>query len=628
MQSLSLRAKYTISYGLIAILALAGISYFSMKVTKAAYLDLALRDVTYMTETLAKNLDEAATAHTSEAAFQEAAKIQILALTNEYFAANNMTGYSMMTTTDGTVVYHPKIQGNPSMQKDLGPQVAALYAQAKAASFKGKIDYSYQNEGEAAPRDKFAILKPLPNHPDRILWVSAYTTDDLLKEFKALELKLAIASLVTVLLMLALVLWNTSTLVNAIHTVQKRLGQLAAGDLSEADAALGRFLNRGDEIGQMARTLRETVTNLRQLISEVHSAAGDVSDTAVAVSRGSDQSASVARQVADAVGAIAAGSGELSQGAAEAEGTTGELKQAISQVAEGAQEQARHVQETVEQVSRLSEDMEQLVALVTQVQAATEANGTTARDGLDIAGRTRTSMAEVQSAVGDAAERLAQLSDSSRKIGQITQVITEIAEQTNLLALNAAIEAARAGDAGRGFAVVAEEVRKLAERSAAATREIGALVSTIEGGVTAVSTAMERSGSVVAEGSGLVRQSVKAFEEVAAVVGQSVEALKRVTGKVSDSAAAAVISTRSISSVAAVVEENTAATEEMSAGAEQVQHIVRRAAEVARENAAATQEVSASVEEVTATVEDMASSARALSDLSLRLQQAVSRFRM
>lgn len=168
--------------------------------------------------------------------------------------------------------------------------------------------------------------------------------------------------------------------------------------------------------------------------------------------------------------------------------------------------------------------------------------------------------------IKESAKKITELGKQSQQIGEIIQVIDDIAEQTNLLALNAAIEAARAGEHGKGFAVVADEVRKLAERSGKATKEIATLITSIQKGT-----------------------------EVAV---KSMDGLKRLM------------------------------MEEMAAGSGLVNSSIVSIAAIAEESAAAAEEVSASTEEMNATTEEIAASARHMSDLARELHKLVAKFKV
>ena len=123
-------------------------------------------------------------------------------------------------------------------------------------------------------------------------------------------------------------------------------------------------------------------------------------------------------------------------------------------------------------------------------------------------------MDTIREQIQETSKRIKRLGESSQEIGDIVEIINDISEQTNILALNAAIQAAMAGDAGRGFAVVADEVQRLAERSGNATKQIEALVKTIQADTNEAVISMERSTSEVVQGARLAQNAGGALEEI------------------------------------------------------------------------------------------------------------------
>ena len=205
----------------------------------------------------------------------------------------------------------------------------------------------------------------------------------------------------------------------------------------------------------------------------------------------------------------------------------------------------------------------------------------------------RASTADVTAAIESLAAR-------SQQIGGIVDTITAIAEQTNLLALNAAIEAARAGEQGRGFAVVAEEVRKLAEESSHAAREIGGLIGEIRAETGRAVEVVSDGARRTVEGAETVERAREAF----ATIGASVD---DVTGRIEQIAAAAA---------------------RIAGSAERVEKDVEEIAAIAEQSSAATEEVSASTEQTSASTQQVSASAQELRRTATELAEMVAAFRL
>jgi methyl-accepting chemotaxis protein len=288
-------------------------------------------------------------------------------------------------------------------------------------------------------------------------------------------------------------------------TVAERTGRAISSQQAQADLqrSVTEFLTIVSQIARGDLTLRGQVTN---------DALGNVVDS---VNYMLDNFTKVLERVRKA--------------AIDVSSSANEILVASEEMANGATQQDQEITNT-------SSAVEELTVSMKQVSNNAEASAEAARRALDAAEQgnrsvrdTLEGMQRIRASVQATGKKIKSLGDRSLEISEIINVINDITEQTNLLALNAAIEAARAGEAGRGFAVVADEVRKLAEHSRTATKDIAALIKAIQAETNEAVVVMEEGTKEVEVGARLADQAGKALEAISSVVRQSAELVQEIS---------------------------------------------------------------------------------------------------
>lgn len=257
--------------------------------------------------------------------------------------------------------------------------------------------------------------------------------------------------------------------------------------------------------------------------------------------------------------------------------TTAQVDSTSSQLLATSAEQLREIRETGQSILDMADRITQVSAQAQESAAVARQSRQAAEDGQRAVQNTINGMNAIRDQIQETSKRIKRLGESSQEIGEITELISDITEQTNVLALNAAIQAASAGEAGRGFSVVAEEVQRLAERSADATRQIAALVKTIQTDTLDAVAAMERSTQGVVEGARLSDSAGAALAEIDAVSRKLADLIEQIAQTSQNEAALAGEVAGNIQHIFAVTEQTGNSTRTT---AEQVQELAKMAEEL------------------------------------------------
>jgi methyl-accepting chemotaxis protein len=408
-----------------------------------------------------------------------------------------------------------------------------------------------------------------------------------------------------------------------VNKINQALKKMATGDLTETVK-----IKSSDEIGVMAKSYNEMQNYLNKLVAQLKVSATQLTTASNQLTTAAGQSSQSTQQVATSSQQMAKGAQEQSISAQDTAKSIEQLTEIINQLAKGAKDQSASVQKAVTSITEVSETMAKVASNANQAALGAKQAAESAIAGAEKSQKTLSGMEKIRVSTGEVARKIEELGTRSAEIGKIVAVIDDIAAQTNLLALNAAIEAARAGDQGRGFAVVSDEVRKLAERTATATKEIADLIGNVQKGVNETIKLTAGSTEAVSEGYGMAVQTGKSLEQILKVASEVNNQIEEISTKAQQVNSATNELVKVIDSVGSVSEQNATATEQMTDSASRVSKSVETVAGIAEENSAATEEVSASSEEMSAQVQEIVASSQTLKDMAIVLEQSVAIFKV
>ncbi|OGA19648.1 MAG: chemotaxis protein [Betaproteobacteria bacterium RIFCSPLOWO2_12_FULL_63_13] len=268
--------------------------------------------------------------------------------------------------------------------------------------------------------------------------------------------------------------------------------------------------------------------------------------------------------------------GRINSAATEVAAATAQAERTSTQLLAAADYQSRQIQETSSSVLKMAEAMNRVMASTSQSANVARQSLGAAQKGTQAVQNSIAGMNEIRDQIQDTSKRIKRLGESSQQIGEIVELISDITEQTNVLALNAAIQAASAGEAGRGFTVVAEEVQRLAERSGEATKQIGAIVKTIQTDTLDAVSAMEKSTRGVVDGARLSDAAGQALAEIG-------EVSQRLSGVIESIAEAIQNQTNSATKVAGNMQDILRITQQTTDGTKRTATSVEQLAALAKE---------------------------------------------
>ncbi|WP_455795738.1 methyl-accepting chemotaxis protein [Clostridium butyricum] len=456
---------------------------------------------------------------------------------NEFKFGEN--GYSILISDDGTIITHPDeslIMKSKITELDDSDMVNLGKEMLKSDS--GDFKFGVGDNKSIAFYKKI----PLTN------WsvASVISERELFAEGRSLVTTLAMVSVIIIIIIAGIIIFMANKFSKPLRKLCDFSSEIAQGNLT-----CELNINRSDEIGQVADTLKNTSYELRNMVIDISTSANEVNKLADDVNEAIKQSLLGSEEITKSMEQISRGAINQAENADKASEITGELVDEIKSVVD----KCNYMNEIVNDSIKMSNIGTQ------RVQNAVE------------------NIKSIEKINNESIEQTLNLLEKSNEIGQIVNVISEIAEQTNLLALNASIEAARAGEQGKGFAVVASQVGELAKQSNEAAKKIENIIRGIQQQVQVIDKQMKFGAAEVANGVETTKsvsenftEIEKTFKEIESVVLEVFHASNIMEEK-------AHTTSNSIKEVAGVTEENSSATEEVTAANEEQSASMQQIAE-------------------------------------------------
>jgi twitching motility protein PilJ len=370
---------------------------------------------------------------------------------------------------------------------------------------------------------------------------------------------------------------QSEALFNAAQGLQKVLneeqgGRLVSNELAYALGALALFLVffMGFETLRAQRKrshdIEDESTQSQQAIMRLLDEMGDLAsgDLTVRTTVTEDFTGAIADSINVTVDSLRGLVKTINDTSRQLTGSVQETEEIAARLSEASKQQSADITAAGSQITAMSVTMGEVSSNANESSKVAMRSVEIAKHGGEAVKRTMTGMDTIREHIQETSKRIKRLGESSQEIGDIVELINDIAEQTNILALNASIQAAMAGEAGRGFAVVADEVQRLAERSANATRQIEALVKTIQADTNEAVISMEKSTSGVVTGAQLAENAGGALEEIETVSDQLADLILGISGEARQQAESAAQMAASMQGIQELTRQATSGAEQTS----------------------------------------------------------------
>ena len=408
-----------------------------------------------------------------------------------------------------------------------------LIQQGKKDEALATIQNDYRNSCDTFQNDLEALIA----YGDQMA-VSFYDEGISIRNFCILLF--SILAIVSVGLMMVLTVNISKSLTRPIIELEGAMQKLSKGDLKATVTYSSR-----DELGSLADSLRTVMNTLSAYVNDISGKLGMIA--------GGNLNTEMEMEYAGDFAPIRASGNQIID---SLNNTLGQINQSAEQVASGSEQVSSGAQALSQGATEQASSVEELAATINELSGQVNNTASNARDVNNLVASTRDAIDGCNQQMGDMMHAMEKINTSSSEIGKIIKTIEDIAFQTNILALNAAVEAARAGAAGKGFAVVADEVRNLASKSAEAAKNTTTL---IEGSLKAVEEGNEFSGATQQS----LLQVVEHAEQIASSMAQ-------ITQATDDQAEAIKQITLGIDQISAVVQTNSATSEQSAAASQEL----------------------------------------------------------